>query len=588
MDTTACSTRGAELHPHCLDLLIQEYAHGGEATPADVLDRVANAIAKTELVPREWEAKFRETLGRVVLGGKLLSSAGLGATVQVWTDSIVQPVADSLDGRIDGVPGIMEAAREAAQALRRGCSVKYDFSAIRPRGSQVGGGTGHAGGPLAFMRLFSTMGAAVTAPGMRTASQEATLRCDHPDIEAFLLADRGGDNAERVSLGRAAGFSMTVAITDALMSAVVDGRMFNLTHPARPSPEQIAAGATLGADGNWIYKRVRAKELLHAILRSNYDHGDLAIVFSDQIARDDNLRMGTKANFQKGGQGVGATSAPFRGQVVLPTLVTARSGGRPGSFDFAELKRTVSVLVRMLDNLLDLAPWPLDQHERAAQATRRVGVGVTGLGDMLASMGLQYDSAEGREMARAVVETTAHAAYAASVELAVERGSFPLFDPKGFLEGVTETNEGTFASRLPIALQQAIRKHGLRNSQLLCLVGLAAESQTFGNGCSSGIAPVEPTKWGLRSLRGLPCVAHENGRQDIQLQGGGGPINSQRGHDSASTRAQLEMLANLSHLVDSSEPSSVSIAEPLTFKLFVDLYVEAWCAGLKGLKTRRA
>lgn len=585
MDTTACSTRGAELHPHCLDLLIQEYAHGGEATPAEVLDRVANAIASIEIVPQEWETKFRETLGCVVLGGKLLSSAGLGATVQAWADSIVQPVADSLDGHVDGVPGIMEAAREAALALRRGCSVKYDFSPIRPRGSHVGGGTGHAGGPIAFMRLFSTMCSTVLAPGMQTASQEATLRCDHPDIEAFLLADRGGDNADRVSTGRSAGFSLTVAVKDALMSAVVDGRMFNLTHPARPSPEQIAAGATLGADGNWIYKRVRAKELLHAILRSNYDHGDLAIVFSDQIARDDNLRRGTAS--RKGAQGIAATSSPFRGQVVLPKLVTARSGSKAASFDFGELKRTVSVLVRMLDNLLDLAPWPLDQHERAAQATRRVGVGVTGLGDMLALMGLEYDSPGGREMARAVVEATAHAAYAASVELAVERGSFPLFNPAGFLEGVTEASEGTFASRLPSALQQAIRKHGLRNSQLLCLVGLEAESQAFANGCSSGIAPVERTKGGNRTLRCRPRVPHGINQQENQLQGGAEPISCQRGHDSVSPRAQLEMLANLSPLVDSSEPSTVSIAEPLTFKLFVDLYVEAWCAGLKGLKTRR-
>jgi ribonucleoside-diphosphate reductase alpha chain len=118
------------------------------------------------------------------------------------------------------------------------------------------------------------------------------------------------------------------------------------------------------------------------------------------------------------------------------------------SFDFDRLDEVVPVLVRMLDNVLDLTTWPLPEQQREAQAKRRIGIGVTGLGDTLIMLGLKYSSAEGREFARRVMERVRDAAYRASVALAIERGAFPLFDPDKYLE------DGTFASRLPADIMQ--------------------------------------------------------------------------------------------------------------------------------------
>src|SRR5690606_31083620 len=150
-------------------------------------------------------------------------------------------------------------------------------------------------------------------------------------------------------------------------------------------------------------------------------------------------------------------------------------------------ENSVALQVRALDNVLDVTFWPLPQQREEAHAKRRIGVGFTGMGNTLAMLRLRYDTPEGRTMAARIAEHMRDAAYKASVALAREKGAFPKFDADGYLAA------GTFASRLPAALQKDIRKHGIRNSHLLSIAPTGTVSLAFADNASNGIEP--PFSW---------------------------------------------------------------------------------------------
>ncbi|MBV7542151.1 adenosylcobalamin-dependent ribonucleoside-diphosphate reductase [Acidovorax sp. sic0104] len=596
MEMTAISQMGMELQPLSRELLLQKYAHGGEATPGEVLDRVARGLAKNEHVPQEWEPRFREALNYLVLGGRINASAGLEDLGTTWINCFVQPIADSVYEPIDGTPSIMGAVMEAAQTMRLGGGVGYDFSVIRPKGSWIKGTRSHASGPLSYMGIFNSMCETVISAGSRRGAQMAVLRCDHPDIEDFIVAKRVADPSIPWDKRPLRCFNMSVGITDELMKAVVDDRSFNLVHEAEPSPEQKAAGVVLGEDGTWVYKTVRAKDLFERIMRSNYDRGEPGVIFLDRVNTDNNLRYieSIAASNPCGEQMLPAYGCCDVGHVVLPRFVRCAAWEGPPSFDFEKLKAMVPLLVRMLDNVLDLTNWPLDAQREEAQNKRRIGVGYTGLGDLLIMMGLKYDSPEGREFAGRIAETVAHAAYEASVELSVERGPFPLFEANGYLEGVTEKSDGTFASRLPADLQRSIRRHGVRNSHLLSLAPVGTGSLTFANNCSSGCEPVFSFKQkreviqpdGSRKLEeGLVNAAY------LQYRSMGGDTTNLPDYfqtaQSLSAVAHLEMLMVLAPYVDSAISKTVNVPSDYPFEDFQGVYLDGWTAGLKGLTTFR-
>ncbi len=256
-------------------------------------------------------------------------------------------------------------------------------------------------------------------------------------------------------------------------------------------------------------------------------------------------------------------------------------------FDFDKLEEVVPVLVRMLDNVLDLTPWPLPEQKREAQAKRRIGIGITGLGDALIMLGLKYSSAEGREFARQVMERIRDVAYLASVELAKERGAFSLFDAEKYLE------EGTFASRLPADIMQEIWKHGIRNSHLLSLAPTGTGSLTFGNNCSSGCEPV------FDFVQKRFILQPDGTRQEVELvdyaylvyrEMGGDTGNLPEYFESVATLKaddHIRMLEVLAPYVDAAISKTVNVPVDYPFEDFKDLYRRAWESGLKGLTTYR-
>ncbi|MFG6459979.1 LAGLIDADG family homing endonuclease [Roseateles sp. DXS20W] len=962
--TVSSSTTDLPVQDISSEVLIEKYAKGGEQTPDELRERVARALAAAEKPAdrARWAAAFLEAQQRgFVPAGRIMSAAGteLSATL---INCFVQPVGDSIATAEDGVPGIYTALTEAAETMRRGGGVGYDFSRIRPAGAWVGSTRSHASGPISYMRVFDRSCETVESAGSRRGAQMGVLRCDHPDIEAFIHAKDQGDLRN---------FNISIGVTDAFMQAVQADGLVELAHKAQPSAEQIEAGAYQRGDGQWVYRKVRARELWDQVMRSTYDHAEPGVLFLDRINADNNLhycetiaatnpcvtadtwtmtadgprqvgeligrpfhaivdgkayatesagffatgvkpvvRLSTReghalrltgdhpvrrvtrktrylveaewvpaadvkpgdelmlhdhraldgwegprseaegyllglligdgtlkadkavlsvwapelkavgsdvghrpasvdsvmraaetamraavvsrADFQGwqrpiAGRGefrlastglrdlAGALGATPGNKRITPAMEATSSGfhrgllrglfdadgsvqgsqdkgvsvrltqadlmqlqaaqrmlarlgiastiyqdrhpaglqrlpdGQGGErdyerravhelvisgdnlrryadqvgfedsakqsrldellsayrrelnrerftatveaitpdgveavydvtvehvhafdanglyvhncaeqplppygccclgsidltrfvrdpfsakpvFDEAGFAEVVAVATRMLDNVLDVTPWPLSAQAQEAANKRRVGLGFTGLGDALVMLNLRYDTPAARDMASRISEIMRDAAYAASSDLAAERGSFPLFNADLYLSG------GSFASRLPQALKDKIRAQGLRNSHLLSIAPTGTISLAFADNASNGIEPA--FSWAYTRKKRL-SQAEGGGFKEYQVEdhawrlyrhlfGADAPLS-----DAFVTALELSaadhaaMVAAVAPYIDTSISKTVNVPADYPYEDFQDLYVQAWQSKLKGLATYR-
>src|SRR5262245_26398608 len=407
------------------DTLLEKYAKGDEHTIGEVRRRVARALAQPEAADRRahWEARFLQAQeDGFIPAGRINSAAGVQLQATL-INCFVQPVGDSISESVDGRPGIYTALLEAAETMRRGGGVGYDFSAIRPKGAEVKGTRSRASGPISYMRVFDRSCETVESAGSRRGAQMGVLRCDHPDIVDFVHAKDEGDLAN---------FNISIGVTDEFMQAVEHDRTVDLVHKARPS----AKDARQREDGSWIYKTIRAHELWGEIMRSTYDHAEPGILFLDRINLDNNLRYceSIDATNPCAEQPLPPYGCCCLGSVDLTKFVREPFGDR-ASFDFAQFGKVVATSIRMLDNVLEVTAWPLPKQHDEAMQKRRVGLGFTGLGDALIMLRLRYDTDDARAMATRISESMRDHAYAASAELAKERGAFPRFNADLYVSG---------------------------------------------------------------------------------------------------------------------------------------------------------
>ena len=529
----------------------------GTPIDADVTqtwDRIANALASVEADPAAWAPKFYDALEdfKYLPAGRITAGAGTARSVTLFNCFVMGTIPDSMGG-------IFDMLKEAALTMQQGGGIGYDFSTVRPKGAAVKGVAADASGPLSFMDVWDAMCRTIMSAGSRRGAMMATMRCDHPDVFDFITAK---SDAARLRM-----FNMSVLITDPFMDAVKADKPWDLVFKDE------------------IYKTVRARDLWDAIMQSTYNYAEPGVIFIDRINKANNLSYceTIAATNPCGEQPLPPYGACLLGSINMARLVTDPFGDA-ATFDTQMMTDLVATAVRMMDNVVDASNFPLPQQQAEAKAKRRIGLGVTGLADALLMVGLRYGSEEAARQTDDWMHAIARAAYLASVDLAKEKGAFPLFDADKFLESgaMQDMDED---------VRVAIRTHGIRNALLTSIAPTGTISLYAGN-VSSGIEPVFAYAYTRKVLQ-KDGTRTEEEVVDYAVQmwrdlKGDAPLPDY--FVNAQTLAPLDhvrMQAAAQKWIDSSISKTINCPEDISFDDFKEVYMAAWDQGCKGCTTYR-
>lgn len=525
-----------------------------DTTVEDTWRRIARDLARVEKDSDAWEEKFYGALEdfKFLPAGRITAGAGTARKVTLFNCFVMGTVPDSMGG-------IFDMLKEAALTMQQGGGIGYDFSTIRPKGALVKGVAADASGPLSFMDVWDSMCRTIMSAGSRRGAMMATMRCDHPDIEDFITAK---SDAARLRM-----FNVSVLVTDPFMEAVKADKSWELVF-----------------DGK-VYRTVNARDLWNKIMQSTYDYAEPGVIFIDRINNANNLGY---CETIAATNPCGEQPLPPYGACLLGSINLARLVPNPFEKDAAMdedlLNDLVATAVRMMDNVVDASNFPLEAQAQEARNKRRIGLGVTGLADALLMVGLKYGSDEAAEQTDKWLKAIARASYLASVELAKEKGAFPLFDAEPYL------SSGNMM-QMDDDVREAIRKHGIRNALLTSIAPTGTISLYAGN-VSSGIEPVFAyaytrkvlQKDGSRTEEEVVDYAVQMWRDkfgDKEL-----PeyfVNAQ----TLAPMAHVKMQAAAQKWVDSSISKTINCPEDISFEAFKDVYMEAYETGCKGCTTYR-
>lgn len=550
-------------------------ARPAESAVSDTWMRVARSVAAVERDPAHWTEQFLRILRgfRFLPGGRILAGAGTTRQVTLLNCFVMGLIDDSVEG-------IFESLKEGALTMQQGGGVGYDFSTLRPAGSRARRSGMVASGPVSFMRIWDAMCATILSTGARRGAMMATLRCDHPDIEEFIHAKHARDSLQR--------FNLSVLVTDAFMGAVKGDADWPLIFP---DSELQDSDSSRGIKRTWsggtaptvcrIWRVVRARELWSRLCESAYDCAEPGVLFIDRINAANNLGYceTLSATNPCAEEPLPPYGACNLGSLNLTAFV--KDAFAPEAhFDQEGILETVRLAVRFLDDVLEISRFPLLRQHEQAHRTRRVGLGITGLADALAMLGLRYDSEAARAVAAGLMRQVRDASYQASVELAREKGAFPAYDAEKYLDR-------PFIRGLPADTRDAIRRYGIRNSHLLAIAPAGTISLLAGN-VSSGIEPI----FGIESLRRV--LDGDGQHHDFHVTDYAYAAWSERhagqpplpeyfiDRKGISPRDHLLMQAALQPYVDGAISKTIALSESLDRASVAEIFQTAYDLGVKG------
>jgi len=519
--------------------------------------RVARALASVESddVQAEQETAFYDAMSgyRFLPAGRILAGAGTDRNVTLFNCFVMGTIPDDM-------AGIFDHLKEAALTMQAGGGIGYDFSTLRPKGAPVKGVGADASGPLTFMDVWDAMCRTIMSAGHRRGAMMATMRCDHPDIEAFIEAKQ--------EAGRLRMFNLSVLVTDAFMDAVKADDAWELKF-----------------DGT-VFKTVAARELWDAIMRATYAYAEPGVIFIDRINRRNNLNYceTISATNPCGEQPLPPYGACLLGSVNLSRFVTDPFTDE-AALDLEAFDRTVASAVRMMDNVVDVSRFPLEAQRHEAKAKRRIGLGVTGLADALIMMKARYGSPKALELTETWMKRLQRQAYLASARLAEEKGPFPLFEKEAYLAGES-------IRELDDDVRELIARHGIRNA-LVTSIAPTGTISLFADNVSSGLEPVFAFSYTRNVLmpdgsRRSEEVADYAVRLYRRMHGPDTPLPDYF-VDAQTLRPtdHVRMQAAVQKYVDSSISKTINVPEDIAFEDFKDVYMMAYETGCKGCTTYR-
>lgn len=512
-----------------------------DKTTNDTWARVAKALAAPEHGRERtfWGGKFEEVMSsmKFLPAGRVLAGAGTNRTVTLFNCFVLGAIPDSYDSIMDGL-------KEAGMTMRQGGGIGHDFSTLRPCGSLVKGVGTTSRGPLSFIDLWNAMSNTVLSAGNRQGAMMGTLRCDHPDIEAFIEAKRNPEKFRQ--------FNFSVLVTDKFMSAVTAGNPWDLQFAGK------------------IYKTIDARKLWNKLMRATYDVADPGVIFIDRINATNPLNYCETITCTNP---CGEQPLPPYGACLLGSINLTKFIDEPftpqARLNIRGLEDTAAIGVRALDNVIDISNFPLPQQREEALNKRRIGLGITGLADALIMLGFAYSSDQGVDITRNIMSIVNAAAREASEDLGKEKGNFPLFNELHYFN-------------------QKFR----RNSHVTSIAPTGTISLLMGN-VSSGIEPIFDLKH-KRKVRRIDgdydmVEVMDFAFESWQQKSDNGILNPDLWETVAKLQPKhhLAIQAACQSHVDSSISKTINCPANINFEDFKSIYEEAYQLGCKGCTTYR-
>ena len=517
-----------------------KYRSKGE-TFTEAMTRVANALKDND---EHFDALKKILYNqRFLPAGRVQSAMGAPRRVTPYNCFVSMTIPDSMEG-------IMTAAHNAAKTMQMGGGIGYDFSTLRPRGALIKSLDSRSSGPMSFMGIFDAVCKTIASAGHRRGAQMGVLRVDHPDIEEFISAKNNSTELTQ--------FNISVGVTDVFMQAVKNDTDFDLVFEGQ------------------VYKTVSATALWDQILRCTWDWAEPGILFIDRINQKNNLHYceTIAATNPCGEQPLPPNGACLLGSFNLVKYIKQVEGSSDYIFDFAALNQDIPHVVRAMDNVVDRATYPLPAQEKEAKDKRRMGLGVTGVANAIEALGFEFGSPDFMETFEEIMRTIRDGCYRTSIDLALEKGSFPLYDDAYLDSG--------FAKTLPEDIRALIPRHGIRNSHLLSVAPTGTISLSADN-VSSGIEPVFSHFYDrtIQTFDGPRIERVEDyGYRDFGVKG--------KTADELSVFDHVAVLNLASKYVDSACSKTCNVGDDVTWEEFKAVYMAAYDGGSSGCTTFRA